>query len=135
MNKIFVAGVVLLIIVLGAWQYSNSDTGGTAPVITWEFKDITDAASLTPITAVTILVDGTPREIGNLEGSCSAIGDSSWTLLPGEYAGAICYFAGGGTEIGVFKEGEGYVVKQGMVEEGDAEIPGSRANFTTLFTL
>jgi len=85
-------------------------------------------------TAVTLIMDGQKIEAGKYEGSCAVIGgnSSSWSLLPEEVTGVICYFAGGGQEIGVFLEDGSYILKNGVVEEGDAETPGFRGQFKIL---
>lgn len=101
----------------------------------WSFKSLPEDAQGIPQTAVMLSVDGAAREVGTYEGSCMVIEGSSWKLLDGEHAGAICYFAGGGTEIGVFEENNTMVVKQGFVDEGSAEVAGTRGGFKTLFTI
>jgi hypothetical protein len=101
----------------------------------WSFKSLPEDAQGVPKTAVTLSVDGVAREVGTYDGSCMVIEGSAWQYLDGEHAGAICYFAGGGTEIGVFEENNQMVVKQGIVDEGSAEVPGTRGDFKTLFVI
>ena len=57
------------------------------------------------------------------------------TQDPNELTAVVCWWGGGGYEVGVFKEGNTYVVKQGNVDEGTAEIDGFRGNFKTLFEI
>ncbi|MBI5004106.1 hypothetical protein HZC00_03360 [Candidatus Kaiserbacteria bacterium] len=101
----------------------------------WSFKDLPVDNQGTPQTAVTLAIDGVTHEVGTYEGSCMVIEGSSWKYLDGEHAGAICYFAGGGTEIGVFEENNQMVVKQGIVDEGSAEAASTRGGFKTLFAI
>lgn len=85
---------------------------------------------------VTLTVDGQAHDVGTYEGNCTVLGaNASWALMTNELTGVICYFAGAGDEVGVFAEGAGYVVKHGTLNEGSAEIPGTRGSYTTLFSL
>ncbi len=117
--------------VAGAYYfYTNSaaspaDTTGKQAV-QWSFADKGEQAGV-PHTEVSL----NGRIVGTYEGSCKEIDGTSWQLLEGEQSGVICYFAGGGTEIGIF----GNAVKVGEVSEGSAEVAGSRGNFVTAFTL
>jgi hypothetical protein len=101
---------------------------------TWGF--VGTEASGTPMTAVSLQVLGGKKYFaGDYEGSCSPIASSSWPLLPGEKSGVICWFAGGGTELGIFQENNHMVVKRGTLDEGDAETAGRRGGFRLLFDL
>lgn len=93
------------------------------------------AESGAPLTSVTLRANGVQRNIGTYEGTCFVIEGSAWQLLPGEKSGVICWWAGGGTEIGVFEENGKLVVKTGDVDEGTAEGGGVRGNFTALLAL
>ncbi len=102
----------------------------------WAFSEIAPSAETgIPQTAVTLTINGQAYPVGTHDGSCAKIDGTSWKLLPGEIDGAICWFAGGGTEIGVFDEQGHVVVKKGALDEGNAEVAGSRGTFQTLFTL
>jgi hypothetical protein len=132
-------GVTLRLKVVNGTLFASQDTPKPAGKLqghayTWQFKDMGEKATI-PQTKVTLLVDGVAKEVGTFEGSCSAVDGTSWALLDGEHAGAICYFAGGGTELGIFEENRAMVLKKGIVDEGMAEVPGSRGGFTTLFSL
>lgn len=106
------------------------------PQLKWIFTSAgEDAASGAPFTKVTLQAGDKTHELGVYQGSCSEIKDSSWGLLENEQEGAICWWAGGGTEIGIFKEGEKLIVKKGAIEEGTAEGGGFRGNFKTLVEL
>jgi hypothetical protein len=102
----------------------------------WIFTDLgTDPQMSVPRTKVALERSGTIRDIGTYDGSCTDIADSSWQLLSGEIAGTVCWFAGGGSEIGLFEENGAVVAKQGDLSEGDSETPGFRGNFRTLFEI
>lgn len=104
--------------------------------LSWRFEDAgMDEEISAPRTRVILETSVDSREIGVFTGSCSNIADSSWELLEGEQTGVICWWAGGGSEIGVFDEGGQLVVKQGFLEEGTAETAGFRGDFSTLFVL
>lgn len=103
---------------------------------TWTLEDKgEDPETLSPLTRVTLSVGGTVHDVGTYAGSCSEIEESAWELLPGERSGVICWWAGGGQEIGVFEEEGKLVVKVGVLEEGTAETSGTRGNFETLLEL
>jgi hypothetical protein len=101
----------------------------------WKFDEVSSNGSTEPRTHVVLTYKGKTFDIGNISGNCSDIATGSWPLLKNEVAGAICYFAGGGEEIGVFSVNGTLAVKKGVVEEGDAENPGTRGDFKVLFTL
>ncbi len=109
---------------------------GEKPSFLWEFAPAGgDGETGAPRTAVTLSVNGEARDIGTFDGSCLVINGSSWELAPNELTGVICWFAGGGDEVGVFYENGQYVVKQGVLEEGAEGESGMRGNYETLFTL
>lgn len=113
-------------------------TSTPAPQWQWQFDSAgEDPQTGIPKTNVTLKNGGTSYSIGATEGTCFDIAQSDWKLLTdqGELAGAICYWAGGGSEIGVFSEDGNAVVKIGDVDEGTAETPGVRGNFRTLFSI
>lgn len=99
----------------------------------WSFAEMEEDASGVPSTRVmlTDTTNGKKYDLGARTGSCSTIESSSWTLLAGEQTGVICWFAGGGEELGVFQENGSLIVKAGILEEGTAETPGLRGDFKT----
>lgn len=118
----------------------------TAPVSQWQwdFVPAGESAEGVPTTNVTLHNGVTSYSIGAMEGNCFDITQSDWKLLTeeGELAGAICWWAGGGTEIGVFSDGGRALVMIGDVDEavpagrqGTAEGGGVRGNFRTLFAI
>lgn len=111
-------------------QSSNTEVATTTQTqsYAWTFNDKGEDASGMPSTEVSL----NGKVVGTYSGRCSVIKDTSWKLLDGEKDGVICWWAGGGDEIGVF---EGGIVKTGDLSEGDAETAGTRGNFKTLFTI
>jgi hypothetical protein len=79
-----------------------------------------------PQTQVTLVEGGKSHIIGTYDGSCAAMQDD---YLEYEVSKVICWFAGGGNEIGVFEEPGQIVVRVGEVDEGASGIPGFRGNF------
>lgn len=114
----------------------GASTGSAAALtgIKWDFVQIRDGDGF-PTTKVSLTANGKTYDLGSYMGGCSVIETSSWTLLEGEKSGALCWAPGGGTELGIFSENGKWVVKKGTADEGNAETPGSRGNFTTLVTL
>jgi hypothetical protein len=103
--------------------------------ITWLLEDSGAVAeSGAPLTNVGVNVNGSQRNVGVYEGSCFVVEDSEWPLLEGEVSGVICYFAGGGTELGMFEENGALVLKEGVVEEGSGDTEGMRGDFETKFS-
>lgn len=105
----------------------------------WEFKEFSPAREVdgryfAPRTRVILKTDGNSYDLGVQEGNCSQI-NTGWTLLPNEIDGVICYHAGFGNEVGIFKENNELVVKQGVIEEGTPEDGGLRGGFKVLFKL
>lgn len=102
----------------------------------WQFDPMGETDGI-PKTNVILNNGGTSYVIGTMDGSCFDITQSEWQLLTdeGEFAGAICWWAGGGKEIGVFSDGGRALIKVGDIEEGSAEEEGFRGNFQTLFAI
>ncbi len=113
---------------------TSTFTADDAREYAWKFED-TERAGPVPHTRVILETNGKTYPLGEYEGSCFEIAASAWGLSEGELSGAICWFAGGGSELGVFKENGKLVVKKGDIEEGDAENPGFRGNFKTVLEL
>ena len=131
--------IVVVAVALAAgwvWYQNTKDPVISEPLreeFAWSFVDRgVDAETSMPKTDVALRIRGIDVPLGTYDGNCFSIAGSQWELLRGEVSGAICYFAGGGTEIGVFEENGSLVLKQGDVEEGSAEVPGFRGNFVPL---
>ncbi len=100
---------------------TQGDTGAYQwRFVAWEQGD-------TPQTQVTLVEGGKSHIIGTYDGSCAVMeGD----YLEYEVSKVICWFAGGGHEVGVFEEPGQVVVRVGEVDEGASGIEGFRGNFT-----
>lgn len=146
MEKVLAGIVVLGVVIVGAlffMQDYGEVPGGpeAAPVETaakertfaWRFEFRESEGALPPSTHVALITNGEVYDLGRYAGSCAEIADDQ--LLENEVAAVLCWWAGGGDELGVFKEGDRYVVKQGIQEEGTAEGLGQRGDFQELITL
>lgn len=136
MNKLFIGGIVAIFIVVGGLYIFTDVLGSSAPEaasITWQFTPAgVDEATGAEKNTVTVTVNGISRDAGTYLGSCQQITGTE-ALLDNELSGVLCWFAGGGDEVGVFTEGSKLVVKHGEVGEPTAETAAFRGNFTTLF--
>ncbi len=99
----------------------------------WTFEEVGDVNGV-PQTRVAVDIHDEFVPIGVFEGNCGDMQGSAWKLAPGATEGAICWFAGGGTEIAVFHEGDKHVVKSALLEEGTAETAGFRGEFVTVLS-
>ncbi|OHA32914.1 MAG: hypothetical protein A2928_04475 [Candidatus Taylorbacteria bacterium RIFCSPLOWO2_01_FULL_45_15b] len=151
MKKLIVTLIVVLIflaIILGRQNavapiVENDETieltgEVAAGFYTWEFVEGAVATTTgIPKTAVILKAGTKVYSAGTYEGTCFDVtaSTSAWILLEGEMAGAICWWAGGGTELGVFTENGKQVVKKGELDEGSDEVPGTRGNFVTQFEI
>ncbi len=131
---------------------TNAPSGGSAtssvaavasaPLsFTWEFKDVTKASDTNSSTQVSLVAGGKSHVLGTYQGSCKTVAANETGVL-GEKADADelsprvqCWFAGGGDEIGLFKDGAGYSVKVGQLEEGIEGGAAFRGNFKTTIPL
>jgi hypothetical protein len=107
----------------------------SAHTYAWRFTELPDNEEGEPQTSVTLVVDGSSRNLGVFGGGCFVVEESAWQLLPSERSGVVCHFTGGGTELGVFEENGSTTVRKGVVDEGSADTPGTRDEFKTLFAL
>jgi hypothetical protein len=134
MNKIISSVIILVVvIVVGVLALTFYKGDNSEKELSWKLVDAGMEESISaPKTSVVLSVDGKDQEIGTYIGSCFDIADSSWALLENEKTGVICYWAGGGKEIGVFEENNKLIIKTGDLEEGSEETPGFRGNFIEL---
>lgn len=147
MSKIIGAIIIVLLVAGGAYWYMQQSPASSDAVVetqseskvgfTWNITEMDERADNpgVPRTNVALTSGGKTYQVGEFDGSCSEIDGTSWTLVEGEKTGVICWWAGGGSEVGVFEEGGKLVVKVGVLEEGTAEIPGSRGSFQTFVTI
>lgn len=157
MRRIAIIFVAVILIFLAAWlaldalptEESIPEPIIETPVIPvsqwqWSFQPAgEDAASGAPKNTVTLRNGETAYSIGTYIGICSDISASPRVIAEdeGEITAAICWWAGGGQEIGVFSENGKAVVKVGEIgegvpgEEGRPSIPPFRGNWRTLFEI
>lgn len=100
------------------------------PKITWIF---TAAEIDMPRTHVRVAFEGTTHTVGTFDGSCAEL--TTDQLQENEVSGILCWWAGAGTEIGIFHEGDAYVLRKGVQEEPTAETEGFRGDFETILEL
>ena len=111
-------------------EIQAEETAGVA--YAWSFTDLGADELGMPRTEVSVITDGTEHKLGTFDGSCS---EQDTDLLENEKEKVVCWWAGGGKEIGVFEESGRRVVKVGDVDEGDAETGGFRGNFVAVVEL
>jgi hypothetical protein len=121
--------IVVLAATAGGYYYGVQDRV-SPPAHRFVFIDAGVVEGI-PQTKVQLFVGDEPREVGTYAGTCVAQEND---LLPGETEKNICWYAGGGYELGVFAEDGKAVLKIGEVGEGDAENAGFRGNFKTVMS-
>lgn len=145
MKKILIGLVAFAVIAGVAFVIHNNVAAPTASIATpalqdsnfsWKIEHLSED-STSPTDKVSLVVGGSVNKTFPVDTykflACSE--QTSFEKDPNEIAQVICWHGGGGYEIGVFKEGNSYIVKQGGIDEGDAETPGSRSDFKTLFEI
>lgn len=148
MTKIWVGiGVLILVIIAAVWLIKTpapSDLAADRGIneknsVAWRFDSAGESATTTgaQLTKVTLVWNGRDYDAGTYLGSCFELrGTPPFEhMLENEVAGVLCWYAGGGDEIGVFKEGAGFVIKRGEQSEPAADFDGFRGNFKTIATL
>jgi hypothetical protein len=148
----YLVAIVLIAAALGAGYYYGF-AGGTATDTepearmtnsnvereqaaqsSWTFAEAGEKDGI-PQTQVSFAVDAKVTVVGTFEGHCADMKGSAWTMRDGATAGAVCWFAGGGTEIGAFHENGKYVIKTAVLDEGTAETAGVRGELVTLLSI
>lgn len=110
-------------------------TAGTPPVILWTFRDKSNPRDTSQLfTAVLLTENSNQYDLGTQIGICKTVADAD-LKGSGEISAIQCLVAGKGEEIGVFKQGSGYVVKSGKIELGKEGNPDIRGTFTVIQTL
>lgn len=150
MNTKALGAIIVVILLAGGsyWYVQNgaktdmaTNTQGSGKVVfTWKFTEAgEDPEAHAPLTKVSVTMGDKTYDVGTFQGTCSEIGASGGVdgtgLVEGELTGAQCWFAGGGDELGIFKEGNGFVVKHGELQEPSGEGGAFRGNFQTRITL
>ncbi len=101
-------------------------------VFTWNIIPIDEQSDI-PQSRVSMVYKNKIYELGVFQGSCFRIADSEWEYVSGESDGVICWWAGGGVEIGVFPENNTYSIRKAFI--GESENGLSRDSFVELFSL
>jgi hypothetical protein len=109
-------------------ESQTATTTAAQPTFSWRFETKNSEGGLPPSTQVALFAGGNAYDAGTYAGSCSEIAAAN--LLAGEVSGVLCWYAGGGDEIGVFRdENNNYFLLHGTQDEGTAEGGGSRGDF------
>lgn len=140
MNKALVIVLGLIVVALVGWYVASQSSSPAADKLAsyeWQLTELPEhpAAPGVPRTGVTLAANGKTYPVGEFDGSCFVIEGSAWQLQENESSGVICWWAGGGSEVGVFNENGKPVVKVGQLDEGTAETEGFRGNFQTVVQL
>lgn len=109
------------------------------PTMSWIFTEAMPDESLSmPRTTVALRV-GCPLGVraceesviqaGTFPGLCTVIEQPE---SQNELTGVLCWFAGGGDEVGVFEEGQHLILKKGQLGEPTAETNAFRGNFVDI---
>jgi len=128
--------LALIIVILGVLAYvvfwnDTKAPGMAAATYEWRFSERGEQDGV-PQTQVVLVANGSARVVGTYAGSCA---EMDTDMLPYEKSKVVCWFAGGGHEIGVFEEPGQVVVRVGEVDEGASGIPGLRGNFKLVETI
>jgi len=111
------------------------DTNAPAAPYEWRFTSRGEKDGI-PQTQVTLVAKSKIEVIGTYEGSCAVQeAQAEGDYLPYEVSKVICWYAGGGHEVGVFEEPGQTVVRVGEVDEGASGVEGFRGNFMLVKTL
>ena len=129
------ATALSIVIVLGAGAYFALKHKAARPPgplsYDWQFADKSTTGQTR--TQVTLLAGGNSYSVGSYDGTCQ---EQTTDYLEYEKAKVVCWFAGGGHEVGVFEvPGSSPTVKVGDIDEGSAETAGFRGNFMVVKTL
>lgn len=101
----------------------------------WTIEELGENEDFIPIASIKLNITGAANQrydLGNFSGNCFEIHGSNWERLKNEISGVICWWAGGGEEIGVFEENGRLEIKKGVLEEGGPDAENLRGNFKTI---
>lgn len=139
MKKALISIIAVLVVGIGVFLVVRDNKTQPASgkwVFNWEMTDAgTDQVTGMPRTKVVVKYGDKIRTVGTYDGSCAEIDGSSWALLENEKTGVICWWAGGGKELGIFEESGNLVLKAGDLDEGSEEVTGFRGNFVNVFEI
>ncbi len=148
MKKNVFLGIVLVLGIGTVWAYVHvpetpqiqatpspraANGQNTETPFVWSFESKgEDPSNSAPLTAVHLKTGNMDYYAGTYQGSCTVIDGVQWKLADGEKSGVICWFAGGGKDVGVFEQHGQDVIEAGDIEEGSEESAGFRGNYTTV---
>ena len=145
MNKSILGALIIVLIGAGAWYYTSqqdaaSDTQLSGKIVPrWSFESVQSSNEADiPTTKVTLAIGDKMYDAGTYQGTCAEVGEGASASLPlqeNEVSAAFCYYAGAGDEIGIFSEGNRYVLKHGEYQEPSGEGGEFRGNLTTILSL
>ncbi|HEY1041567.1 MAG TPA: hypothetical protein VGE63_02480 [Candidatus Paceibacterota bacterium] len=135
---VVIVAIVYLVIKKKVNAPAISDQLGRASYV-WRFNQKPEQYGM-PQTEVVLVVNNTEHIIGTFEGSCQEVPKGKTGILSepadqNEVSRIQCWSGGGGNEVGVFQEGEDFVVKSGELSEGTSEEPAFRGNFIPVLAL
>lgn len=108
-------------------------TSLTKDDIAWSFTEKVESDGLNPPQSeVELQIKDKKYSAGIYEGSCSV---QNTEMLINQISGAMCWWAGGGVELGVFTEDKKIVLKRRPIDEGSAEYPSFVSRFKTFLEL
>ncbi len=149
MNKILIVMIVVLLLAIGIPLLSKQKTHEKAETLktdiatttvkqsenfSWSFAEVEDKKSGEVSTKVTLHTETREYDAGTYQGSCSVI-EKSKLADANEVSAVLCWFAGFGDEVGVFRDGDRLMVKHGEIQEGTAEDPAFRGEFKVILSL
>lgn len=126
------AAFILLALGLIIFKHDTAAPAGIPAQGKYQWRFLAWGTDAEPRTQVTLVEGGKSHTIGTFNGSCAVMEDD---YLPFEVSKVVCWFAGGGHEVGVFEEPGQVVVRVGEVDEGASGVQGFRGNFTLVTTL
>lgn len=137
---------VVVFIALGVYVYNSQQTPTNVETpVSGKVRGIEDVSSVksTDIswifeyqesdasTKVSVKIQENIYTAGTYQGSCSVRTD----LNANELGGSLCWYAGFGDELGIYKENDRLIIKHREIEEGSDEIDGFKGEFESLLTL
>jgi hypothetical protein len=98
----------------------------------WTYQTVENKDTGEVKTRVFLLTPTKKYDVGSYAGTCTQMKSSN--LIEGEVSAVLCWYAGFGDEIGVFRDKTGYTVKHGEVQEGSAGDKGFRGNYKEILS-
>jgi hypothetical protein len=101
------------------------------PAVIWTYKVRGKDPAGQAYADVTVEVNGNPYELGTFPGTCSTLTDDNISVT-GELSAARCLTGSEGSEIGVFRQGSGFVIKKATFKSGTQGNPDQYGAFTVV---